>query len=279
LLVILGLTLVPIVIEQATQFLQGIPNWLNVSNQNLNWLDRFAKGHNLPFNLNQIIIQIESQIQTLVGLVPGFAIGTLGRLLDTILIVVLAFYMLLYGDRLWQGLINLLPTQLGIALSTSLQWNFQRFFTGQLLLGLFMVVTLTPVFLILKVNFGLLFALLIGGFELIPFIGATLGIGLVIALVMLQGFWLALQVAIAAVVLQQIKDNVILPRLLGNFIGLNPIWIFIALLAGARVAGLLGVILSIPIAGTIKGTIEAMQALKQTQIVDRTIIPPNQPQS
>jgi len=279
-LVILGVTLVPLVVEQTTQLLQGIPDWLESSRHNLEWLENFDRRHPLPVDLTrfsaQINTRIETQIETLLAQAPGFAIVTLSRILDTILIVVLAFYMLLYGDRLWQGLMHLLPSPIGIAFTEALRTNFQKFFISQFLLGLFMVVTLTPIFLFLRVGFGLLFALLIGIAELIPFVGATLGIGLVTLLVTLQSFWLAVRVVIAAVIMQQIKDNLIAPRLMGNFIGLNPIWIFIALLAGAQIAGFLGVILAVPIAGTIKGTIEALRALNQPQTILAKVVSTNQ---
>jgi len=121
--------------------------------------------------------------------------------------------------------------------------------------------------LIMEVPFALLFALLIGIGELIPFIGATLGIGLVTLLVMLNNFWLAIRVAIAAIVMQQIKDNILAPRLMGEFIGLNPILIFVALLVGFKVAGVLGVIIAVPLAGTIKGTLDAIGLLYQSQVI------------
>jgi predicted PurR-regulated permease PerM len=127
------------------------------------------------------------------------------------------------------------------------------------------------------VPFALLFALLIGAAELIPFIGATLGIGIVTILVLFQNWWLALQVAMSALLMQQIKDNVLAPRIMGNFTGLNPIWILIALLMGAEIAGLLGVIVSVPIAGTIKGTIDAIRSLKQQGVVPTVTIPQDSP--
>jgi predicted PurR-regulated permease PerM len=250
------------VVEQATQLLQGLPSWLDKGNRNLSWLNQFAQSHNLPLNLTQISDQISSQIQTLLGFLPGFAIGTLGRLLDTLLILVLAFYMLFYGGPLWDGLINLLPNPLGSVVGQSLRFNFQRFFIVQLLLALFMFLAMMPVMLFLGVNFGLLFALLIGTSQLIPVVGATLGIGIVTVLMMLQNFWLAVQVGIVAIAMQQIKDNLLAPKLLGEIIGLNPLWQFIALLIGARVAGLLGVILSIPIAGAIKSSYEALRPIR-----------------
>ena len=276
LLVFVGLILVPVVIDQTVQLLKGIPAWLGDIQDNLGFLDSWARVRRLPLDLqgfsSRINANIETQVQALAGQAVGLALGTLTGLLDTVLVVVLAFYMLLYGARMWQGLINLLPPQFGIPFSASLRLNFQNFFLSQLLLGLFMVLTLTPIFLVLRVPFALLFALLIGVGELIPFIGATLGISLVTILVLFQSWRLALLVAVAAIIMQQIKDNVVAPRLLGGFTGLNPIWIFIALLMGAEIAGFLGVIVAVPIAGTIKGTIEAISRLKQHVVPNVTIV-------
>lgn len=271
LLVLLGLTLVPLVFDQLRGLLLGIPAWLEMSQDNLAWLDKWARARRLPLDLTgfsqRITVRVENQIQTLAGEAFGFALGTLSGLVDTVLVIVLAFYMLLYGDRLWQGLIGLLPSPLGPALSASLQLNFHNFFITQLMLGLFMFVTLTPIFLVLKLPFALLFALLIGTAELIPFIGATLGISIVTVLVLFQNWWLAIQVVILAIVVQQFKDNVLAPRLMGSFTGLNPIWIFVALLMGAEIAGLLGALVAVPIAGTIKGTIDAVRDRKINQVV------------
>ncbi|GAB4174993.1 MAG: AI-2E family transporter [Coleofasciculaceae cyanobacterium] len=271
LLVILGITLVPIVIDQFTQLLNNIPAWLEASNDNLDKLDTWARVRRLPINLKSISdrfsTRIESQVQVLATEVVGFAIGTLSGLFDTVLVIVLAFYMLLYGTSLWQGIIRVLPPKIGLPLSESLRLNFQNFFISQILLGLFIVATLIPIFLALKVPFALLFALLIGVAELVPFIGATLGIGLVTILVMLNSFWLGVRVAVAAIIMQQIKDNILAPRLMGQFIGLNPILIFIALLVGGKIAGVFGVVVAVPIAGTIKGTFDAIRSRYQSQSV------------
>ncbi len=277
LLVVLGITLVPIVINQTSELLNNIPAWLDASNDNLDRLYTWTKVRRLPIDIKAISksinTRIESQVQVLATQVVGFALGTLSGLLDTVLVFVLAFYMLLYGKSLWQGTVNLLPPQIGLPFSESLRLNFQNFFISQILLGLFMVATLTPIFLTLQVPFALLFALLIGIAELIPFIGATLGIGLVTILVMLNSFWLAIRVAIAAIVMQQIKDNLLAPRLMGEFIGLNPILIFIALLVGGQIAGVLGVIIAVPVAGTIKGTIDAIRLLSQISVVATETVP------
>jgi predicted PurR-regulated permease PerM len=59
-----------------------------------------------------------------------------------------------------------------------------------------------------------------------------------------------------AIGLQQIKDNLVAPRIMGNLTGLSPVIIFTALLLGGRVGGLLGVILAIPLTGVVKSIVE-----------------------
>jgi predicted PurR-regulated permease PerM len=266
LLAILTLTLMPILITQTTQLLEKIPAWLDASRQHLDFWDNWAKERNFPIDLEgfggRLSQQIENQIQNIAPQALGLALGTVSGLIDTILVIVLAFYMLLYGERLWVGIVNLIPPKFGIPFSESLRTNFHNFFLSQVVLALFMVAALIPIFAVLKVPFTLVFSLIIGVAELIPLIGAALGIGLVTLLVLFQSAWLAFQVALAAIILQQIRDNLLAPKIMGDFTGLNPIWIFVALLAGLQVAGLLGVFVAVPIAGTIKGTIDAIRNIR-----------------
>lgn len=263
LLIILGVTLVPMVIDQAIQLLNKIPDWLASSQAGLGKLQVWASQRRININISLVSDQINANIQSLVQQIASGAVGVAGTLLsglvNIVLVVVLAFYMLLYGDRVWSGLVNILPSHIGIPFTKSLRLNFQNFFLSQLLLALFMVVALTPIFLFLKVPFALLFAIIIGISELIPFVGAALGIGLVTLLVLLQDWWLAFPVAMVATILQQIKDNLLAPKLMGEFIGLNPLWIFVAILMGFEIAGLLGTLVAVPIAGTIKGTFDAIK--------------------
>jgi predicted PurR-regulated permease PerM len=261
-LVIAGVTLLPVIVDQTTQLLNRIPSWLEESAKNLQALDVMAKERNLPLDLQgfskRINDQIESQLNPLAQQALGLALGTLNWALNSIFVLVLAFYMLLYGNRLWRGTINRLPQQYGVAIGHSLQLNFHNFFISQILLALFMMVALLPIFMILQVPFALLFVVLIGISEIIPLVGPALGIGLVLVLLLLQNPWMAVQVAIAATILQQVRDNILAPKLLGDFTGLNPIWIFIALLIGLQIAGFLGIVVAVPIAGTIKGTLDAI---------------------
>jgi predicted PurR-regulated permease PerM len=263
LLTILGVTVVPSAIDQTTELVKQVPEWIRASNANINAWEEWGKGKGLLLDFNvlrtQINAKIDTQLQIIGTQAVGLAVGTVSGVIDTLSIVVLSVYMLLYGDRLWASMIKILPDRIGMPLSESLRQNFQNFFISQLILGTFMASTLTPIFFFLKVPFGLSFAIFIGTSELIPFIGASLGIGLVTIVIMLKNFGLGFSVLIASIIMQQIKDNLLAPKLMGEFIGLNPIAILICLLTGGQIAGLLGVIVSVPIAGTIKGTIDLIR--------------------
>lgn len=279
-LVIFGITLVPILSDQINQLANRIPQWLAESERNLQGIDEWAQSYNYNLDLKgfigrstaQINQQLEQQAQNIAKVGVDVAIGTLSGVINSIIVFVLAFYMLLYGRQLWYGLLQFLPDDIAQALSQSLRLNFNGFFLSQLILAVFMAVALLPFFLWLKVPFALLFTLLIGFAELIPLIGPTLGIGLVCLLLLFQNLGLALQVAFVCTILQQIRDNLIAPKLMGDITGLNPVYVFIVLLLGLQSGGIIGAFLAVPIAGTVKGTLEAISRQRQQAASPPTVV-------
>jgi predicted PurR-regulated permease PerM len=258
--VFIALTLVPPVFNQGRQLVTNLPSLLEQGQQQLASFQDWSVAHNLPFDVrilaSQLLARVQTQAEAIASTGVGLVVGTFNWVLDLILILVISFYMLIDGERVWRGLTSLLSPTIRDELTQSLERNLQRFVTGQLLLGLFMAVTLTPTFWALKVPFFLLFAVFIGLMEVIPFIGATLGIATVVIVVAFIDWWLALEVLGIAIAIQQVKDNLIAPRIMGNLTGLSPVVIFVSLLLGARVGGLLGVILAIPLTGVVKSLVE-----------------------
>jgi predicted PurR-regulated permease PerM len=263
---VLGVTLVPMLIDQSNQVASRLPQWLQESQKHLKWLDTIAKERNLNLDLENFVggigieatNQLKTRSQDIASLSVTIAREAMVILLNSMLVFILAFYMLLYGDPLWRGLLRFVPEKIAVPFDRVIRVNFHGFFLSQVLLAIFMTMALIPFFLWLKVPFALLFTLLIGIAELIPLIGASLGIGTVTLLLMFQNVGLAFQVGFVCMALQQIRDNIIGPKLMGDITGLNPIYVFIVLLVGLQVGGLLGAFLAVPIAGTIKGTIDAI---------------------
>ncbi len=258
--VLLALTLVPPVYSQGRQLVTNLPELLEEGQGRLASFQAWSVAHNLPFDVrilaSQLLARVQTQAEAIASTGLGLVVGTFNWFLDLILVLVISFYMLIDGERLWRGLTGIFSQKIRDGLTQSLQRNLRRFVSGQLLLGLFMAITLTLAFFSLRVPFFLLFAVFIGLMEVIPFIGATLGIATVVAVVAFIDWWLALEVLAVALALQQVKDNLIAPRIMGNLTGLSPVIIFVSLLLGAKVGGLLGVILAIPLTGVGKSLAE-----------------------
>jgi predicted PurR-regulated permease PerM len=104
---------------------------------------------------------------------------------------------------------------------------------------------------LLNIPYALVLAATAGLFDLIPGIGATIGISLICLIILPQGILLSIKVLIGCILLQQVEENLLMPRIMQGSINMNPVIMFFALLVGARVAGLVGVFLSIPIAGVL----------------------------
>lgn len=257
---VLGLTVLPPVLNQARQLIVNLPSLLESGTQQLETFQTWSQARSLPFNVEileqQLSAGLRNQAQGIAAQGFGLVLGTFNWVLDSILVLVISFYMLVDRDRVWGSVTGIFSVQIRHQLSAALQRNLQRFFSGQLLLGLFMALTLTPIFWLLRVPFFLLFAVFIGLMEVIPFIGATLGIATVSIVVAFIDWWLALQVVGIAIAVQQVKDNLVAPRIMGNLTGLSPVIIFASLLLGAKFGGFLGVILAIPLTGVVKSLVE-----------------------
>ncbi|MEO1131392.1 MAG: AI-2E family transporter [Cyanobacteria bacterium J06639_1] len=255
LFVLVGAIVVPPLAEQTRQLTANMPQLVESSREQLVQLQVWIDARNLPFDFSGIEQQVGTQLQQQAKAIASqgvtLALGAFSRAVDIILVLVISFYMLLEGESLWQRVTGIFATSIRDRLSREFETNLRDFFVGQLVLGAFMTFSLLPFFLWLQVPFALLFAVFIGVLELIPFVGATIGIGTVVAIVAALSGGLALKVLAIAIGLQQVKDNVVAPRVFGDFTGLNPVFIFAALLLGAKIAGLLGVILAIPAAGVL----------------------------
>ena len=75
----------------------------------------------------------------------------------------------------------------------------------------------------------------------------------------LKSVWLGGEVLIVATIIDQGIDNAIAPRIFGGLIGLNPVWIIISLLLGAKLGGVLGLVIAVPLAGAIKKFAEGLK--------------------
>lgn len=247
----LSLTIGLAILSQGEQLLNQSTILINSVLPLIERLENFLERVNVQVDFAILEEQVRNQIFTGIGAGLLTLQNWLTRLIDLILIVVIAFFMLLDGGSIWKFILKSFPEDKQEKISESIRKNFLGFFSGRLILSIFFGLSALLVFILLQAPYALFLAAIAGIFDLIPGIGATLGISLVSIILLPQGVWLSIKVLIGCVLLQQVEENLLMPRIMKDSINLNPVVMFFALLVGVRIAGLLGLFLAIPVAGVI----------------------------
>jgi predicted PurR-regulated permease PerM len=247
----LSLTLGAAIVNQGQQLADSVEEFSNSLLPWLNNLEAFLGQWEINVDLEAIEPQLQNQAVALLTTGLGLVQATLANLVLAILIAVVTLFMMLDGAKIWWWLLNSLPIYHKERFNAVIQKNLLGFFWGRLLLSIFFGISAFVVFLILGVPYAAFLALIAGVFDLIPGIGATLGIGLVALLLLSQGIWLAIQALVVCISLQQVEENLLLPHIMKDSLDINPVVMFFALLVGTTMAGVLGLFLAVPVAGVI----------------------------
>jgi predicted PurR-regulated permease PerM len=170
---------------------------------------------------------------------------------------VVAFYMLLDWDRMVREIDGWVPrrsVETVRQIAREMDEGVSGFIRGQvsvcLILGAYYAIGLT----IVGLDFGLLIGIFIGMISFIPYVGATIGMILSVGLAVAQ-FWpeWPMVAAVAAVfaVGQFIEGNVLQPKLIGEHVGLHPVWLMFALFAFGSLFGFVGMLIAVPAAAAV----------------------------
>ncbi|HUG55930.1 MAG TPA: AI-2E family transporter [Candidatus Limnocylindrales bacterium] len=189
--------------------------------------------------------EIASQAATVV-------IRVVGAVTDIVLTFVLAAYLLAAAPRIRAGVLRLLPARYRLQVEhveDETARLFGAYVRAQLLLGVIVGVLSGIAFGLLGVPYALFLAVLAGVLELVPIIGPIIA-GVMAGLVALtEPFPLVVWVLLAAFAIQQLENQLLVPRISGGAVGIPPVAALIAVLFGLEVAGLVGAIFAVPLAG------------------------------
>lgn len=170
-------------------------------------------------------------------------------------IIVISFYLAVQKKGV-EGFLRLITPQAQeeyvLDLWKRVEVKLGRWLQGQLFLGLIVGVTVFIGLTIIGVPYALLLGLVAGIFEILPMVGPVFSAILGVAVAFVVSPVLAFLALIFYVILQQFENHILLPLLMKKITGLNPVVVIIALLAGAKIGGVLGMLIAVPIA-TIAG--------------------------
>ncbi|MFC5435919.1 AI-2E family transporter [Rhodanobacter umsongensis] len=258
------LLLIPLIARQVENLIENLPRYGDWA-QNVAWPWLQARLHLDPhtFDSDRLLTGIKEHI----GSIGGVATAVLGRvsrsglgiamwLTNLVLIPVVAFYLLRDWDRLVATIDRTLPRSIQPTIAHLAHESDKilgAFVRGQLLVMLALGVFYGAGLELAGLSVGLLIGLVAGLLSFVPYLGFIIGfVAAIIAALVQYGDWAHVLVVCGVFVIGQLLEGyVLVPKLVGDKIGLHPVAVIFAVLAGGYLFGFLGVLLALPAASVI----------------------------
>lgn len=262
--VIALVTLVPLIAQQMAEFATSVPELIAqlqqmVTSFNPEWLTG-----KLGINPDDIRNAMNSIMTAGIGVASSIfksiwsSASSLFSLAGLFVVTpVVAFYMLLDWDRMIERLDSWVPrnnVETVRKLATEINASTAGFVRGQSLDGLILGVMYSVALSAIGLNFAVLVGMLSGLIGFIPYVGSAVGLVLATGIALAQ-FWPEWQWVVAVVVIfaagQFIEGNFIQPKLVGESVGLHPVWLMFSLFAFGALFGFVGLLIAVPAAAAI----------------------------
>jgi predicted PurR-regulated permease PerM len=192
-----------------------------------------------------------------------YALGLLSGLLDVLMILLLALYLTTDGPRIARYLRAFLPPGRHAQASRVTSRIFARlggWVSGQILLCLIIGFVSWVGLTLIGVPYAVVLALVAGIMEAVPNVGPIIAAVPAVLVAAIYSPWKALLVALLYVLIQQLENYIIVPRVMSKAVELHPLAVLLALMIGGELMGVLGAVLSVPVAAAISVVVDEIRA-------------------
>jgi predicted PurR-regulated permease PerM len=244
---------VPPVVKEVVEFSHNSPAYVSEVTSHLSFLNGYSTDQNGATLIDEIN-SLGANWQGAVGKIFSSLVTFFGGIFSFVLILVLSFYMIAEDQALNKLILSVVPKKnqpYALGLAERIEDGVGRWLRGQLILSLIVFAIIYVGLLIIGVKYALVLAIIAGLAEFIPYLGPLIAAIPALLVCLIQAPMLILPVVILYYLTQWLESHVIVPQVMGRIIGLNPIIIIVVMLTGFKLAGLVGVVLAIPLAMTL----------------------------
>jgi predicted PurR-regulated permease PerM len=274
----LGATFIPTLVDEINDFIDAVPEYVEDLTEGRGRLGFLERDYEIVERVQEAASKIEiSRILGVSGTAVAVTKGVITAIVATITIIVMTFFMLLEGpkwiDRFFEELPEHMRPRLR-AIGHDVYATVGGFVAGAVTIALIAGVTTAIVLSILGVSYAFALALLVAFFDLIPLAGATIAAVVVTTVAVLDSGWTVGLIVLGwFIVYQQIENHVLYPLVYSRTVELSPLVILIAVLIGASVAGVIGALGAIPIAGTIQVLVRHWLQIRKERVAEAVDAP------
>jgi predicted PurR-regulated permease PerM len=275
-----GATFVPKLVDETNGLVQATPGYVHDLTHGRGRLGFLERRYHVVEKVRQQVK--EGGAKKALGL-SGAALSVTKSILTiiaaTVTIVFLTFFMLLEG-RSWVERTYLLFPEHSQArwkrVGEEVAKTVGGYITGNILISLIAGTSMTIVLLVMGVPYAVALGLLVAFLDLIPLAGATVA-GVVVGIVaFLHSVPAGIVAVVFVIVYQQLENHFLQPVIYGRTVQLSPLVVLISVLVGAEIAGILGALAAIPVAGTLQVIVRDQLAQRRGPLEDARL-PPAEP--
>lgn len=239
--------LIPPLVEQFNELTQSFPTYSDLF---VKTLQGYQPDINIVDQLKRLFVSIQSSLLDVASGIFLKIFDVLKGFVAFFLVFVVTFYMIVEESMLKRALHYVTPIQYqpyAEKLLSKIQKKIGLWVRGQAILC-FIIFLLSYIgLLILGVKYALVLALIAGLTEFMPLIGPIIGAIPAVFIAFTQSPFLALWVVLLYLLVQRLENDLLVPRVMQQAVGLNPLVSIIALLIGAKFGGIIGLLLAIPV--------------------------------
>jgi len=254
--VALGATLIPILVNQVNDFASALPGYVEDVTAGRGRLGDLAARYDLVERVRDAVQEGgASRVLGLSGTALAITKGIITAIVAAVTIAFMTFFMLLEGPAWVERMYALIPEQQQArwrAVGERIYRTVGGYVTGNLFISVIAGVTTTIVLTIMDVPFAIALGLVVAVLDLIPLAGATLAAIIVGTVAFIHSVPAGIVVLAFFILYQQLENHVLQPLVYGRTVQLSPLAVLLAVLIGAEIAGVLGALGAIPVAGAIQ---------------------------
>ena len=252
----IGYAFIPTLVSQVNDFVQAVPGYVHDLTKGRGRLGFLETKYHIVEKIRTAVNEGgATKVLGLTGAALSITKSVISLVVATITIAFLTFFMLLEGPAWMERFYGLLPQRLQPrwrAIGREVYRTVGGYVTGNLLISLIAGTLTTIVLLALNVPFAVALGVIVAVLDLIPLAGATIAGILIGTVAFLHSITAGIIVVVFFIVYQQLENHFLQPVIYGRTVQLSPLAVLVAVLIGAELAGILGALGAIPVAGAIQ---------------------------
>jgi predicted PurR-regulated permease PerM len=254
--VAIGFTFVPTLVDQVNEFVHKLPDYVHDLTHGRGRLGFLETKYHIQERIQHAVkTGGATKVLGLSGVALSVAKGVITIVVAAVTIIFMTFFMLLEGPVWVERFYGLLPAE-SQPRWRQVGYDIYRtvggYVTGNLLISLIAGGLTTIVLLVMGVPYAVALGLIVAILDLIPLAGATIAAILIGVVAFLHSIPAGIVVVVFFIVYQQVENHVLQPVIYGRTVELSPLAVLVSILIGAELAGILGALAAIPVAGSLQ---------------------------